>query len=1255
MSHIYIAEGSLLGALQICQLASARGYLENTLIIMQSWSILTRVRTNQQEAFSAMLYLSSSIALDLRPLPDNDGNTWVPGSDLNLAYVYLFCCNFLKKYAIDAATVMQRQNRFDQFKSMLAEGYFLYTQQPPPNAKFLLDWFHGWNLWYNMGKQLEQTPFVLLAEDCYWESYLRSPLLNESIICQVNSMIRYKNDLKLRMLLEKAYKICPWNTYIRNYLIALDIKENIQFNVWKDKFDYQESKLRKIQGICRSFLIKLHWPESKIKYLEIKKFHRKMMKVAEFRYKDALRRYKIELIHKWHENAVYWLDLKYTSANIIQNAWRRKMAMKYYVWKIYRVQRANYNFLIGAENTYNFSRVRHFRAWQDLYNLRVKKRSAYIITSVIMINGRNKSFYKGMDFYLTTMRHVKKCSNRRWLGYWIDRYQKRRILHATITIRFWIRDVKRRIREREAEIRLKALEDKMRVEGIQINELPMQKKMFDIWRNFYVIRHIHNCRVKVAILLPILFARQKARHIVRRKRTRLEGQKAYPRRSYLKRLRLMFRFILRLQKTRMMQRFVRCAIARRKLLRLSNIYSCIGLLDRKREEKGYSSIMFHWSKFLFLLKRERHRMSRRITMFFRKLYIRAKVYQYCARRVKVGKFCMVLHRIIQLNSIRKLGECTEYTFRLRILTKFFYTLKRHTQKVVFGWLDDKIVKQKLLHAFSKLCIYKKIERNFWARAYQSVKVVPDSKLDISQRTVNYMNSDEPPLMYYEFVVPSKEFKILINTQTLQMKKAFKSWIVRYRQKCRETRSGSLLGAKQVWRKVQYNLLERASMALIMQSIVRARMAFRKANELKVKRRREKESCTLLENKKFYRTFNFLKQVQIARKESRLTLQCWFRTMIAWERFRQQRKYILHIRKAYKTLNTVRYQYILTSRAMQSYQFVYCIFQMKKKVFRIPKLSSYNKDQVTISSNDDICKGFSLKKQKLMKHINNLGGERLSKSTLKTKVHGDPIILNLDKNKNSIVDFMSQEFHTYLFRLRQTGILTINMFSHGLTRNEIQYCIQNSQVVFIHNTNSNAVQDICKNFIGYKVALLSGKLTEIDIDMMLKFLAKRQYHEQIIIHITDIAMSFYSVSLLIRALSPLIHNPILCVREICADTKSFGSLGIAQLLVSLKENTTVEIITIACSDSSWLSVYGHCFNHLSANNTIKEIRIYGALLGAPVIGGLLQGITVGYASLSLLEFGAALQPQALVLADRVIDMAKRRVLSGRPGLSITIHS
>jgi len=428
------------------------------------------------------------------------------------------------------------------------------------------------------------------------------------------------------------------------------------------------------------------------------------------------------------------------------------------------------------------------------------------------------------------------------------------------------------------------------------------------------------------------------------------------------------------------------------------------------------------------------------------------------------------------------------------------------------------------------------------------------------------------------------------------------------------------------------------------------MASRKAFEIKIHRRRETEASQQLISKRFYKIFNFLKQTERRRRESRLILQCWMRTMLAWERFRQQQRYILRVRKAYITLNTIKYQYTLASRAMQSYQFVYCIFQMKKREVRIRRLPSFIHQQVTVDDTSN--KAFSIKKQKLMKHINRKEGEGILRNPQKSRSL-DALIV--DKSKKGAVDFMSQEFHTYLFRLRQTGILTINMMSHGLTRNEIQYCVQNSQVIFIHNTNSNVVQDICNQFIGYKVALLSGKLTDVDMDNMIKFLSQKQSHEQVIIHITDVTMSLYSVLVLIKGISPSVYSPIQCLREICVDTNSFGSLGIAQLLISLKENTSVEILTIKCNDISCCPVYGHCFNRLATNNNIKEIRIYGALLGAPVIGGLLQGITIGYSSLSLLEFGVAPQPHALVLADRVIDMAKRRVLSGRPGLSVTIHN
>jgi hypothetical protein len=353
--------------------------------------------------------------------------------------------------------------------------------------------------------------------------------------------------------------------------------------------------------------------------------------------------------------------------------------------------------------------------------------------------------------------------------------------------------------------------------------------------------------------------------------------------------------------------------------------------------------------------------------------------------------------------------------------------------------------------------------------------------------------------------------------------------------------------------------------------------------------------------------------------------------------------------------------MLASKAMQNFQYLFCIFQLKKKnVMTMVNRSGPGGQYEQEVSNDDIVnnsnKIVSIKKQKLMKHISKKNGEIVLRNAQKVKsqkgllVTNDSIVLNLDRK--STVDFMSQEFHTCLFRLRQTGMLTINTKTKELTKNEIQYCIQNSQVVFVHNTNSNLIQDLCNHFTGYKIALLSGKLSTTDMYILIKYICQRKNYEQIAIHVIDTVMHRDSISLFVKAMA---LNDQQCIREVSADTKSFGSLGVAQLLVSLQTCTSVEVVIITISDASWLPIYGRCLNLLSTNSNIKEIRIYGALLGSPVISGLLQGITNGFPSLTFLEFGVAQDPNALVLADRVIDMAKRRILSGRLGLSVTLHN
>ena len=73
LSHVYICEGALSGALQILQLGQARGHLENLLIVIQLWSVLKRLRKKHIDAELCMQYLVTAVQLEEREAIEDSG------------------------------------------------------------------------------------------------------------------------------------------------------------------------------------------------------------------------------------------------------------------------------------------------------------------------------------------------------------------------------------------------------------------------------------------------------------------------------------------------------------------------------------------------------------------------------------------------------------------------------------------------------------------------------------------------------------------------------------------------------------------------------------------------------------------------------------------------------------------------------------------------------------------------------------------------------------------------------------------------------------------------------------------------------------------------------------------------------------------------------------------------------------------------------------------------------------------------------
>jgi hypothetical protein len=63
ISYLYLSQGNLNGGLKILTLASVRGYLEEPLIIIQSWSIMRRI-SDEEETMKTIEYLSSTLILE---------------------------------------------------------------------------------------------------------------------------------------------------------------------------------------------------------------------------------------------------------------------------------------------------------------------------------------------------------------------------------------------------------------------------------------------------------------------------------------------------------------------------------------------------------------------------------------------------------------------------------------------------------------------------------------------------------------------------------------------------------------------------------------------------------------------------------------------------------------------------------------------------------------------------------------------------------------------------------------------------------------------------------------------------------------------------------------------------------------------------------------------------------------------------------------------------------------------------------------
>jgi hypothetical protein len=249
------------------------------------------------------------------------------------------------------------------FIAIMSEAYFLETGDYTEDMSLNLAWFNDSSNWLTMGTVLENTPFILLCEDSYWEAFTRSPLDVTAISRMVNSMLKSYRKNDVPALLAKAMDVNPWNFYCRDMLSSyeMELVSDPRQRQWNNLFFSEHRTLSRIQAQMRGFIARRKWPVFRRRVMQIRDAFQSMISVADSRFEVAVANWKYTLYMRWRMYVYNWMWLKYNSSVKIQAWFRRIWCVYCYSWSKWRVQRANSMFIVAAQRSYDFNRIRPFR------------------------------------------------------------------------------------------------------------------------------------------------------------------------------------------------------------------------------------------------------------------------------------------------------------------------------------------------------------------------------------------------------------------------------------------------------------------------------------------------------------------------------------------------------------------------------------------------------------------------------------------------------------------------------------------------------------------------------------------------------------------------------------------------------------------------------------------------------------------------------------------------------------------------------
>ena len=504
LAHVYIFENAFDGAYEVLKLGCLRGHQVHTLVVLNMWSLLARMGTHKKQIAEANRYLDflSTAAPMAQRDRDDDGMLVIAGSDVPLYIVYLFISWHLKNkfQQVREDKKAEKAKIFAQFNSILVETYMLRMDKDCSDVSVLYEWFAHTDTWFEVGRTLDSTSLPLVAEEAYWQAFLRDKNSRYPLEGLVGCFRRTKRMHLAQHMVEKAYTMNYWNLHTRELLVQVESVEGH----WEKYFDAEERVITKFQSMYRAYVIRKDFirkmkenlariiqeeqenssddePETEAARQEQRDFEKLIKERCAVIMANGVRARFLTWKVYVHER----VRLKRHSATLIQGLGRKYNAKQNFKRILSRARNANFKYVWAAEMQYDKLRLRFWRAWMEAREIQVKNRAAELIKESTMLYVRAKKFFTATSIVAKMIKIQRRHSDRIVFRHWQERFATRTIKHARVTIRFFVRDQIKRVCERKAELAMQAQKRDVMTK-FKPKPGPVYKKFMALWREVYL-------------------------------------------------------------------------------------------------------------------------------------------------------------------------------------------------------------------------------------------------------------------------------------------------------------------------------------------------------------------------------------------------------------------------------------------------------------------------------------------------------------------------------------------------------------------------------------------------------------------------------------------------------------------------------------------------------------------------------------------------------------------------------------------------